>query len=561
VKAPGPDGDKPHLGGASGNYLEILPDTRRTHGDKLISGENFSNEPGRIAILDYSVEIPKAGRYYVWVRAYSTGSEDNGIHLGLDGEWPESGQRMQWCQGKNRWYWESKQRTQKQHCGVPHQIYLDIKKPGLQTISFSMREDGFEFGQFLLTRDRDFPRLDSDEPKVAKSAAANSAPRGRNGGGSVEITGALKPWLPVTLTLDGPFADETDNAPNPFTDLEMSVRFTHESGSPDYTVSGYFAADGDAANTGASSGNKWRAHLSPDKSGTWRYKVSFAGKYDGKAGSFVVTAGDPLARAHLMQLGKRYLQAAGSGEYFLKAGADAPETLLAYADFDGTIGTKSNAPLKHYKAHVRDWQAGDPTWGNDNGKGLIGAINYLAGKGVDAFLFLTYNAGGDGNNVWPFISRDDKLHYDCSKLDQWAIVLNYASAKGMYAHFKLQETEMDDKVPTSLDRGDFGPERRLYCREIVARFAHLQALNWNLGEENTQSTKQQRDMANAIHDYDPYDHIIVVHTFPAQQERVYRPLMGDGSVLRGMSLQNSAIKGTHWQTVKWVKETEATGTP
>ena len=42
-----PDGDPPHTAGASGGaYLEILPDTRRTHDDPLVPGENFTNEPG-----------------------------------------------------------------------------------------------------------------------------------------------------------------------------------------------------------------------------------------------------------------------------------------------------------------------------------------------------------------------------------------------------------------------------------------------------------------------------------------------------------------------------------
>ena len=31
--------------------------------------------------------------------------------MGLDGKWPESGQRLQWCEGKRSWQWESKQRT------------------------------------------------------------------------------------------------------------------------------------------------------------------------------------------------------------------------------------------------------------------------------------------------------------------------------------------------------------------------------------------------------------------------------------------------------------------
>lgn len=161
------DGDPSHLEGASGGaYLEILPDTRRTHKDKLIGGENFSNEPGKLAILDYEVDFPEKGRYYVWVRAYSTGSEDNGIHVGLNGEWPDTGARLQWCQGKNSWRWESKQRTAKKHCGEPYKIYLDVSRAGKHVVSFSMREDGFEFDKFILTTDRGFQRPEDSGPEA-----------------------------------------------------------------------------------------------------------------------------------------------------------------------------------------------------------------------------------------------------------------------------------------------------------------------------------------------------------------------------------------------------------
>jgi hypothetical protein len=81
------------------------------------------------------------------------------------------------------------------------------------------------------------------------------------------VSGELKQWHKVTLTLDGPQAQETDNDTNPFTDYRMDVTFTHESGAPSYKVPGYFAADGNAGETSASSGNKWRAHLAPDKTG------------------------------------------------------------------------------------------------------------------------------------------------------------------------------------------------------------------------------------------------------------------------------------------------------
>ena len=618
-----PDGDPSHVVGASGGaYLEILPDTRRTHADKLKRGVNFSPEPGKMAVISYKVHVKNPGRYYVWVRAYSTGSEDNGLHVGLDGKWPESGQRLQWCQGKNTWRWESKQRTEKEHCGEPHKIFLDIDKAGLHTISFSMREDGFEFDKWLMTNDREFKRptdagpepklisgilpkpfstkglVKQETPKSLDSSPTKHVsdlplqqPRKANGDGAVKVNGELRQWHKTTLDLAGPYAHEQDNTPNPFADYRFDVTFTHADGAS-LTVPGYFAADGDAANSGAQGGTVWRAHFAPPATGKWSYQVSFrTGKgaalseqaeskalvpYDGVSGSFEVVATDKVgpdlrAKGQLRYVGKRYLQFAGTKQYFLKVGADAPETLLAYEDFDNTVaGNKKKAPLKSWSAHVKDWRSGDPTWRNGKGKGLIGAINYLSGKGCNAFSFLTYNAGGDGDNVWPFIQREDKLHYDCSKLDQWGIVLEHGTSKGMYLHFKMQETENDDHtkgadnhtfVPTCLDGGNLGPQRRLYCRELVARFAHNLALNWNLGEENTQTTAQQIAMIDYIAELDAYDHNIVVHTYPNQQDKVYRGLIGDRSQLTGVSLQNSSLETTHAQTVKWINASTEAGKP
>jgi hypothetical protein len=429
-------------------------------------------------------------------------------------------------------------------------------------------------------------------PEASSTTSAKPPPpRPPDGSGSVTISGELKQWHKVTLTLDGPFAHERDTEPNPFTDVAFNVTFTHESGAPEYVVAGYFAADGDAAESSAQSGTKWRAHLTPDKTGTWRYAVSMLrGRHVAvneearrqaspamlSTGSFIVASSDKSGRdfrAHgrLQFVGKHHLQFAGSGEYFLKAGPDAPETLLAYADFDGTrAGKPDKAPLKTWSPHAGDWRPGDPTWRDGRGKGLIGALNYLAGKGVNSFSFLPYNAGGDGDNVWPFVERDAKLHYDCSKLDQWGVVFDHATTLGLHLHFKLQENEIDDHrvgagrkpgvVPEALDGGRLGIERKLYCRELAARFGHALALNWNLGEENTQSTEEIRDMARFLHETDPYRHPIVLHTFPEQQDQVYTPLLGEPSTLTGTSLQN-AWNQTHRRTLKWVRESARAGRP
>ena len=616
-----PDGDPPHVAGAAGGaYIEALPDTRRTHGDKLIHGQNFQNTAGLMAILHYKVHVKNPGRYYVWARTHSTGTEDNGLHVGIDGEWPESGQRMQWT-AKNKWSWDSKQRTQKVHTGVPGQLFLDIDKAGEHVISFSMREDGFEFDRWLMTRDREFKRpagvgptslvksgtvpkpfkyvkpnrdaMQIAEVKISKEPLVQ--PREEDGNGTVAMSGLLRQWHNIELTLSGPYAHESDNQPNPFTDYRFEVRFTHESGTPNYTVPGYFAADGNAANSSAKSGTKWRAHLAPDKPGNWNYRITFQkGKhaavdetaerepvalYDGRTGQFIVNpvgggrnqraVRDFRRKGRLQYVGKHYLRFAGSGDYFIKAGPDAPETLLGYADFDDTVQRKKKVPLKTWKPHVADWKKGNPTWKDGKGKGLIGAMNYLAQKGCNSFSFLPYNAAGDGDNVWPFVSRNDKFHYDCSKLDQWGIVFDHAQSRGLFLHFKLQENEMDDNrrgtgngkggpVKTSLDGGKLGPERKLYLRELIARYGHAMALNWNLGEENTQSPEEQRDMAKFIHDTDPYNHLIVVHTYPNQQDKVYSPLIGDKSVLTGASLQNPWDKA-HQRTLKWVRESAQSG--
>jgi hypothetical protein len=732
-----PDADPSHAATASGGaYVEILPDTRATHADQLVHGENFSGQPGLMAVLSYPIRVTTPGRYYVWIRAYSTGSEDNGVHVGLNDTWPESGQRWQTIE-KDRWHWDSKQRTAEVHVGVPMQLYLDIPAAGDHTLQFSMREDGFEMDQWLLARDINFrpdtPAPDFGPPVVLEAkdfsfdgtdyyldwrgwAAINpdraqeatliaSVPVGNarydvtleaigetvgqssyevsiggralptftaplssqrfeegpafsrtwknvsinegqqlkvtarvastggehftrafwarlvftplefdpgkvpgaasavvpatvrsatlapdrqpDGNAGVTVAGELKQWHAVTLDLAGPYVDEADVLPNPFTDYAFNVTFTHESGSPEYTVPGYFAADGGAAESGASAGTVWRAHLAPDKPGKWSYAVSFfhgpnAATYRGGRplapfhdvkGSFVVAPSDKAApdfraRGRLAYTGERYLQFAGDGSTFFKAGPDAPETLLAYVDFDNTIDRKINVPLKTWAPHLEDWRPGDPTWHGDKGKGLIGALNYLAAKGVNSFSFLTYNAGGDGDNVWPFVERNDKFRYDVSKLAQWDIVFAHAQRLGLHLHFKLQETENDDHragggrsprvIPTAMDAGETGPERRLYLREMVARFGHHLALNWNFGEENTQTYAEQVAMFDYLASIDPYGHHRVIHTYPAQQDRVYNPLLGDQSNLTGISAQNEWNQ-THARTLQWLEASAAAG--
>lgn len=403
--------------------------------------------------------------------------------------------------------------------------------------------------------------------------------------GSVE--GELKKWHPITITFDGPEVSETDEY-NPFRGYRLNVTFRHENGREVYTVPGYFAADGNAAETSAQSGNKWRVHFTVPSTGNWTYLASFrkgddiavslnptAGEpvfFNGATGAFSIAETDKSGVDHrgkgiLRYVGEHYLRF-DNGDWFMKGGADAPETLLGYEDFDGTYihaglskdhgdnliwGTTQHSdgrgatPLKKYEAHVRDWKEGDPTWKGNKGKGLIGGINYLSSKGMNAFSFLTLTAGGDGKNVWPWISHNEMDRYDVSKLAQWEIVFSHGDKLGMFLHFKTHETENDQL----LNGGKLGPERKLYYRELVARFAHHHALNWNLGEEHDlwQELKDSEQLnakadAHYIHSLDPYHHPVVTHTYPGQYQQSYTPLLGF-EYFEGPSIQTNSMRPWH----------------
>lgn len=652
-----PDGDPPHPEGASGGaYLELLPDTRRTHDDPLIHGGNFSNRPGRLGVLHYKIHFDNPGRYYVWVRAYSTGTEDNGLHVGLNGAWPASGQRMQWCEGKDSWRWESRQRTEAQHCGEPHGIYLDIPVAGEHEIQFSMREDGFEFDKFLLTTNREAARPEGvgPAPRVRHGAMppafGKEAPDGVSGAatprrgypahwgdpprigttdyrplpggygfgsstlaawirrnldrdaaasgeGTVRMLGELKRWHAVTLDFEGPQTGETTE-PNPFSDYRLEATFVHTVSGETRVVPGFFAADGEASETSATEGNRWRVRFSPGREGEWRWTVSFragpdvavaddAGSgepwapLDGRSGTFAVgpsdkRAPDFRARGHLEYVGERYLRFAGDGTRFLKGGVDSPETMLGYADFDGTYRdtSRTNRPpspnpiiplpslrdgLLRFEPHRKDWREGDPTWKGGKGKGLIGGLNYLSSQGVNSAYFLTMNVNGDGMNVWPWIHPWVRDRFDCSKLDQWEIVFEHMTRLGIQLHIVTQETENDHL----LDRGFSGRERKLYYRELVARFSHHPAVTWNFGEENVQSDAQRKAGMAWLRGLLPYRQHLVVHNdhWHAKNLReTFDPLLGF-EAFTGPAIQDFFWPDVHTHVRHYVRASAEAGHP
>lgn len=413
---------------------------------------------------------------------------------------------------------------------------------------------------------------------------------------STKIQGELKKWHTVRLMLDGPQCSETDFRPNPFLDFRLEVTFTN--GNKSHKVPGFFAADGNAAETSAISGNQWQVNFVPDEAGIWNYHVSFrTGKNisissepnEGKAlspngisGSFQVTETDKaapgfLAKGRIICTDKRYLKFSGSGEYFLKNGADSPENFLAYIDFDQTYRFGNKAVIREgeanpkeschkYETHIKDWKTGDPSWQGGKGKGIIGAMNYLASQGVNSQYMLTMNIQGDGKDVWPYADHDERYRFDCSKLAQWDMVFSHMDRLGMMMHFVLQETENE----CLLDGGHTGVQRKVYLRELVARFGHHLGVTWNMGEENGpadwtpvgQTDQMRKDMANYLKAVNPYPNFVVLHTHAddKHQDMMLNPLLGFGS-LDGPSMQIHSAEHANNRIAHFISESAKTKKP
>jgi len=374
---------------------------------------------------------------------------------------------------------------------------------------------------------------------------------------STIIAQTLTPPEPIAyqpLAIDfasGEVLSETSRDPSPFLDRRLQVTFTAPDGRA-FDVPGFFAGDGTGATATSFEGDVWRVRFTPDVAGDWSWSASFRGgediaveldpdvgvplAFDGASGAFTVDAPDAdatgfFANGRLDYVGEHYLRFR-DGTYYIKSGADSPENWLGYVGFDNTFdggaGPSTPSGLHEFAPHVMDWNPGDPDWDRTDpplasaGRAIIGALNYLESQGVNSIYFLPMNIGGDAKDSWPYVGpiapdgdpANDNVQHDISKLAQWDIVFNHAQAKGITLHVVLNEAEQPNK--RELDDGTLGVERKLFYRELVARFGYHNALAWNMSEEYNLgsplfSVDAVKDFAAYLSAVDPYDHPLTVH--------------------------------------------------
>ena len=176
---------------------------------------------------------------------------------------------------------------------------------------------------------------------------------------SVEVN---RIWHTVTLDFKGPNTSESAEL-NPFLDYRLDVTFTHESGTSQ-KVQGFYAADGNAAQTGADSGAIWQVRFTPNLSGTWHYTAAL---YRGKNialdhlssikpfditnsdGSFGVSSLIKVTPDFRTEERGRLITKNGyfvfekSQNIWLKGGTNSPENFLAFEGIDQTYRLEKQA--------------------------------------------------------------------------------------------------------------------------------------------------------------------------------------------------------------------------
>ena len=343
--------------------------------------------------------------------------------------------------------------------------------------------------------------------------------------GAAALGGARTAYRSVTLDVAGPPSSETDTAPDPFLDVRLDVTFTSPSGIA-HRVPGFFAGDG----LGRGTGNVWRARFSPHEPGLWRWSVDFdAGdgvavgdapgrplEEDGADGTFEVGPPDPHApgfagTGRLEHVGEHRLRTA-DGAWWIGGGVDVPG-LLDHAGLDGA------APgARRYAAHAGDWREGDPDFRNEatgtDGRGLVGAIGYLAGRGVNSIRFAPAPA-----------DPADGAHRDVSRLFQRGLVLEHMQAKGVAARIVLDGHDGHDGAGRA--DGD-GPDAadRLRLRELVARLGHLNGLVWSIDSGSDGDAPRDAALARRLRALDAAGHPIEVRAPTEAPEARRGPLVG-----------------------------------
>ena len=125
--------------GFSGDgYMDSVPN----------AGDNIGNDTDVVTTtsprLDYDVDFASTGTHYVWILGYAISGSDDSVHVGINGDFLETGTRVDNDFIDGEWTWVG-------GLEAGGRATIEVASAGTHTVNVWMREDGFQFDKLIVT--------------------------------------------------------------------------------------------------------------------------------------------------------------------------------------------------------------------------------------------------------------------------------------------------------------------------------------------------------------------------------------------------------------------------
>ena len=382
------------------------------------------------------------------------------------------------------------------------------------------------------------------------------------------VSGELKQWHKVTLTVDGPFAREARHPAQPLRRLPPHRPVHARVGRPELRRAGLLRGRRPRGETSATEGTKWRAHFSPDKAGRWTWRAVVplgqpppsirrrtveAGRRRGSMaergpsrscpptrGPRFPRARAPAVRGPALPAIRRHRRVFPQGRTG-RAGDAARATPISTARSTG----KPKRPSQDLGAPRARLAARRPDLEGRQGQGTHRRPQLPGGPGgstpspssptTPAATATTSGRSSTRDDEAPLRLLEARPVADRLRPRAVARPLPALQAAGdrdrrqrRASSTRSRRGEARDAPMASLDGGEHG-RRAASCTT---------GSSWPASATSSRSTgtsarrtarrpSEQRAMAQGhLGSSTPTDHLVVIHTYPDEQDRVYTPLLG-----------------------------------
>ena len=136
----------------------------------------------------------------------------------------------------------------------------------------------------------------------------------------------------------------------------------------------------------------------------------------------------------------------------------------------------------------------------------IEILKYLTQCGINSISCTTLQLLDKDHGVWPFIDLKRSSYYDIQKLATWETLFAKMDNLGLAIEIKTNPDQTDASNNPVLSKR----QRRLYYKELVARFGHHLGISWHINSKRGRATDELKNDVAYIKSIDPYSHPIAV---------------------------------------------------